>query len=214
MKSIALASLSLLLLVGASGSAAAAASTKTEDRPSRHRKHQADGGDFQLSLLSGVGFPRPFSLEAMMTVDRSVSLGIEYSFLPNTTISGIDLRYHAIAADMRVFPLRDGPFFFGMRAGRQHVSGATTVDAGSYGVYDASVTMDTWFVNPRVGLFWTWPWGLSVGMDAGVQIPFNRKQTNVLPDGVEMPEQVAKTTDFLGGRVLPTVTLLQLGLTF
>jgi hypothetical protein len=71
-------------------------------------------------------------------------------------------------------------------------------------------------VNPRVGFLWTWDWGLTVGIDAGAQIPVVASVTSTLPSQVAVNQTATamSVVSFLGKDVVPTVNLLRLGLLF
>ena len=49
-----------------------------------------------------------------------VGVGLEYSLLPQLSISGAELSFYAVNGDVRIFPFR-GAFFIGMAGGRQHL---------------------------------------------------------------------------------------------
>ncbi|MFI5302849.1 MAG: hypothetical protein ACHREM_32570 [Polyangiales bacterium] len=169
--------------------------------------------ELRTALLVRAGFPAPMSAEALVRMDHVVAIGVEYGLLPTTSVSGVDVRYHAIAGDARIFPL-GGAFYFGMRAGIQHVDASATVDAGAYGTVSGSMSADTYFINPRLGFLWTYSSGLAIGVDAGVQIPLNHNQASTVPKGVTPPAELSSAIQTLGNSVLPTVSLIQLGMMF
>jgi hypothetical protein len=168
--------------------------------------------EVRIGALGGVGFPRPVGVEAMLKIGRYFAVGAEYGTLPTMTVSGVNVHLHAFAADARVFPL-GGPFFLGARLGRQHASTDATITYLSRS-YSGSATTDTTFVNPRLGFLWTFDSGFSVGMDAGLQIPISHTSSTTAPSGFALPSGATATTDYLGTRILPTITLLQLGMLF
>ena len=184
-----------------------------------HRDHAArtSSSDAEapvhVGVLGAVAFPRPLGIEAMLSVDRAFSLGVEYSALPTTNVGGVDFGLRAIAADVRIFPLQSS-FFIGVRGGRQHLSASASVQDPTYGTLGGSLAIDTWFLAPRAGFLWSWSSGLTVGIDAGVQIPLSHTESTTLPDGVAVPSAIASSADFFGKRVVPTVTLLQAGMMF
>lgn len=157
-----------------------------------------------------MGFPRPLSVEAMARIHDTVGLGVEYSVLPSMTISGVQTTFWALAGDARWFPFRNG-LFIGLAAGYQHLSGRTTTPwTGPVGI-----GAETWFLNPRLGLLATTHWGLTVGVDAGVQIPLAATFIDDVPTAsspaVDEARDIAR---LFGKRVLPTVELLRLGFLF
>ena len=187
-------------------SAAELSDTKTETKSLRDRE-----APVHVGVLGGLGFPRPFAVEALLEIDRTVALGVEYSALPTTRIEGVDLSMHAVTGDVRIFPLPGGPFFFGARFGKQQLDGAASVTVAPYGTFDGSMAVQTWFIDPRIGLLWTFRSGITVGMNVGVQIPLSHVTTSSVPAGLTVPTQATAIADTLGAHVIPTVTLLQLG---
>lgn len=169
--------------------------------------------ELRSALLVRAGFPAPMSAEALVRMDHVVALGVEYGLLPTLSVSGVDVRYHAIAGDARIFPF-SGAFYIGMRAGRQHVDASTTVTVGSYGNFSGSMSADTYFVNPRIGFLWTYSSGICLGIDVGVQIPLNHNSETTVPKGITPPSELTSAIQTLGNSTLPTVSLLQLGMMF
>lgn len=159
-----------------------------------------------IGAMAGVGFPRPLSVEAIIVLGRFVAIGGEYSVLPPISVSVVHASMSAVAGDFRIFPFR-GAFFIGVKAGLQRLDGGTSTTVPGYGMVSESLLAETWFVNPRIGVMWTWRPGLAIGMEAGVQIPVSTK--------TQMPatasEEVLKLTT-LSSSVLPTVDLLRIGL--
>jgi hypothetical protein len=167
-----------------------------------------------FGVLGGVGFPRPLSVEGLIKIDGMVLLGAEYSALPDSTFATVHVSLWAVAADARFFPGR-GPFFVGLRAGRQHFTagGSLTISGvGSYsGSYSGSESADTTFLNPQLGFLWSLG-PLAFGIDAGVQIPLSTSTSVSMPGGVPMPQAVLDVSRIVGSDVLPTIDLLRLGI--
>lgn len=199
---VALATCCVLLLCSAVASADSDSGTEPE-----RREH------FRVGALASAGFPRPLSVEGMLKIERVLGLGAEYGMMPKMTFGGVDVHAWSVAGDARIFPFK-GAFFFGMRAGLQHVGAQSTLTIPTYGSVTESQNVDTWFVNPRMGLLWTFDFGLSVGLDAGVQIPLGSSTTSSLPAQVASLTGVPNVTDKLTKTPLPTVDLLQLGMLF
>lgn len=191
----------------------AADASTTDEPPMRDGVHGKKSDPVHVGAYAAAGFPSPLSIGAMLWFEKTLSVGAEYGFYPGSKIGSIDVTYRSFAGDMRFFPLQS-PFFFGVRVGRQHVAGSTTISVPPYGAGTATTEADTWYVNPRVGFLWTTSFGLTVGMDAGLRIPTSHTSRNNLPNGVEMPAAVTNVTDVLAAKTIPTVTLLQLGLQF
>ena len=168
-----------------------------------------------VGAIAGVGFPRPLAIEGVFRYRKTVLVGAEYSFMPKTSIASVDARMWGAAADVRVFPFQ-GAFFVGMRGGYQSISAEATISAANVGSYTESAEVSTWFVNPRLGFMWVWK-PLTLGIDAGVQIPITTTVTRSSLLAVAAPDvdaRVTTATDLLGRTVLPTVDLLRVGLVF
>ena len=175
----------------------------------------------KVGALLGVSFPRPLSVEGIVKLERTVALGLEYSTLPQVTVSNVQIGCWAIAGSARVFPFR-GPFFVGLRAGRQHLIADASVSAYGYTV-PVGLSVDTTFLNPQIGFLWTWSPGLTLGIDAGLQIPLSSQSSSSLQTTVptlaqpfvtsaqQTAENVAKAA---GQTTLPTLDLIRFGFLF
>lgn len=192
------------------GSDETGAQADTERQPNADSKKPAREDHFRIGVLGGVGFPRPLAIEGMFKIEKMIGLGIEYSVLPTFTAYGVETTFHALAADASFFPLR-GPFFLGVRVGRQHIGGVGTVVVNGLGA-SGSMTVDTTFVNPRIGFLWTLGPGLTIGMDAGVQIPVSSTVTNSIPVETTASRQATRIADTFGNSVIPTIDVLRLGI--
>lgn len=177
---------------------------RTEPREKRSRTDH-----FRIGVLGGLGFPRPLAIEGMVKIEKTLGLGLEYSALPTLSVSGVDTSFHALAADARIFPFQ-GPFFIGVRAGRQHLAGTGTVSANGLSA-QGSMSVDTTFVNPRIGFLWTFEPGISVGIDAGAQIPVSSNVSSSLPEGTVVSDEALRIARTFGTSVIPTVDLIRVG---
>jgi hypothetical protein len=194
------------------GEARAEAEAPGAETPSARADEVGDRDSrVHVGVLGGIGFPRPLALEGLIGVGHVLALGAEYSVLPTTTISGVETRFWALAADARVFPF-GGAFFLGARAGHQHLSGSTTVAIPSIGAASGALAVDTWFVNPRAGFLWMWHSGLALGIDAGVQVPIASNMSTTIPSGLSLDPRVTRVADALGKDLVPTIDLLRIGL--
>jgi hypothetical protein len=179
-------------------------------------KREAVKGDdgpldpIRLGAFTGVGFPRPISVEGFIKIEKIIGFGVEYSLMPDLTIGGINAQFNAIMGDIRVFPLENG-FFIGIGAGHQHLSAVSaTALPSQLGGGTPGVTVDTYILNPRIGYLSTWSWGMTLGIDVGLQIPLGATTTNTIPAGASPdPSGIANV---FGKTVLPTVDLLRIGL--
>ena len=200
------------------------AAAPTRDRAGSEASARADpraAEHVKLGALLGIGFPRPLSVEGIVKLERAVALGVEYSTLPQVTVSNVQIGCWAVAGSARVFPFR-GPFFVGLRAGRQHLMADASVSAYGYTV-PVGLSVDTTFLNPQIGFLWTWSPGLTLGIDAGLQIPLSSQSSSSLQTAVptlaqpfvasaqQTAENVAKAA---GQTTLPTLDLVRVGFLF
>jgi len=163
----------------------------------------------RIGAIGGVGFPQPLAIEGIVVLSGVVALGVEYGALPSTTISGVEASLWSLSGDARVFPFR-GAFFIGLRAGHQHVAASTRIVLGSIISIPEALTIDSWFVNPRLGFLWTSRLGLAFGVDAGVEIPMSTGISSTLPLALLPPAQ--DTVNAIANAVVPTVDILRIGL--
>lgn len=200
---------------------AAAPATQPEarrDAPKAPRVQPDDDEDHshvRFGPIVGVGFPRPLALEGFVKIERLIGIGLEYSFLPSMNIAGVDTRFSALAGDLRVFPFR-GAFYIGLRGGHQALAASTTVSVAGVGSISQAASAETWFVNPRAGFLWTFKSGLSLGVEAGVQLPINPSFNSSLPNALvpEANATLASVANTLGNGTTPTVDLLRVGFLF
>lgn len=191
--------------------------TKRRPRPARvarsadHATGDTRMDELRVGAVAGVGFPRPLAVEALLRLGDFVAVGAEYGFLPQTSIAGVDTRLWSLAADGRVFPFR-GPFFIGVLAGRQHVGASATLTVQNVGSATEQLTLDSWFVNPRIGLLWTSRTGFTFGIDAGVQIPIGTSISSTVP--LPLYAAAEQRVNAIGGSALPTIDLLRIGWLF
>jgi hypothetical protein len=167
----------------------------------------------RFGAVAGLGFPRPLSIEALIKLDDYVAVGGEYGVLPSITVDGVETTLSSFAADGRIFPFRNA-FYVGLRAGRQHVGAETGVSVESLGALNETLALDSWFLNPRIGVLWTAASGLTVGAEIGIQIPLSSDITSSLPLAYAPEAEAERAVNTFGKSVLPTINLLQLDFLF
>jgi len=190
----------------------AARPSTAEDRPAPADHANDDDAIHKLRVgaIAGVGFPRPLAIEPMVVLGGWVAVGGEYGVMPAMTIYGVDASLWSLAGDVRVFPFH-GNFFVGLKVGHQHIEASTTVTVAPYGAAPEQLALDSFYVNPRIGFLWTNKAGLTLGVEAGVQVPLTASIDSSLPLSLAA-SSVQNTVQALGGAVLPTVDLLRIGL--
>ncbi|HVH42227.1 MAG TPA: hypothetical protein VM925_07775 [Labilithrix sp.] len=195
-------------------------SHKTGERAAGEKREQRKPEHLRIGPLVGVGFPRPLAVEGFAKFERLVGVGVEYSFLPRVNLMNVDTSFKALAADLRIFPFK-GAFFIGARMGRQWLDAKTTLSAGQLGSFQESMSASTWFVNPRLGFLYTFDSGITVGIDAGVQLPISPsyKRSGAATDagvasGSDVDQTLVLVSNALGNSTTPTLDLLRLGFLF
>lgn len=186
----------------------------------RERREPAAVEHFRIGPLLGLGFPRPLALEGFAKFERLVGVGFEYSLLPRTSVMDVEAGFNALALDLRMFPFR-GAFFIGARTGRQWLDAHATLPAGRLGSITESMEASTWFVNPRAGLLYTFRNGITLGIDAGVQLPISPSYARSGPataaglaQQLEIDGTLVAVANALGNRTTPTIDLFRLGFLF
>lgn len=183
-----------------------AAGAKQEDDGAAQEGRRA----LRIGAIGGVGFPHPLAVEPMIELGEMVAIGVEYAVLPTLNIDNVQTSLWSLSGDARFLPFRRIPFFLGLRTGRQHVHGDTTLAVAGYGSRTETLDLDSWFLNPRLGFLWTSRDGFTIGVDAGVQIPLSWSTKSSLP--LTLAPSAQQTADTLGSSWLPTVDLLRIGL--
>jgi hypothetical protein len=194
---------------------------------------RSSASSLRAGVLAGVGFPRPLAAEGVLLLGDRFLVGAEYGALPamtvdagstnvgtvplpiqgqptsQVTMNGVRVSLWSVAAEGRWFPFA-GAFYLGLRVGRQHVEGTTTLLAPNYGSMPETIDLDAWFLNPRAGFLWV-PrgTGFAFGMEAGVQLPVDPRVSSTMP--LSLFPSLQRTTGQIGGSVLPTVDLIRLG---
>lgn len=194
------------------------------DRPANPEQERSNKrtDHLRVGAIVSAGFPRPLAIEGIVKVERLLAFGLEYSTQPRVSVSDVSFVSWAVTGSARVFPLR-GPFFLGLRAGRQHVNAEAAVSGYGYTV-PIALGVDTTFINPQVGFLWTWEPGITIGIDAGLQIPLSSSTSSTLGSST-MPtaaqaviSPIQRTLENVAGTVgqtmLPTVDLLKIGMLF
>ena len=193
-----------------SGSARPDASVrKVAKRPAATPDRVAEApAPVRVGVLGGIGFPRPLAIDGLVIVRGWVAVGAEYGALPPITVADVRTSLWSLAADARVFPF-GGPFFAGVRLGHQHVEASATIGVPRIGPTTEALTLDSWFVNPRIGILWASHAGIAFGTEAGVQFPIGPSLSSSVPLSLVPTAQSA--ADSLGSSPIPTVDVFRVG---
>jgi hypothetical protein len=204
-----IASLTVAHGARAAGENAQPAASKDVPCADRADRAAAKPAPVRVGILGGVGFPRPIAVDGLVIFEERVAVGAEYGALPSMTIADVKTSLWAFSADARFFPIQGAPLFVGLRAGRQHVDASTTITIPRFGSFAEALALDSWFVNPRVGLLWASHAGIALGTEAGLQIPIAPSVSSTLP--LTLVPGAQHTAESLGSSVLPTIDVIRLG---
>ena len=190
----------------------------------------ADPGGVRIGLLLGlITIPRPVQAELTAKIGRYLSLGGQYSTLPDITPPGFDagLKLNAYQGVARIFPF-GGTFYIGSGFGYQQFRasmGATDTSTGYR--TEVSCDMSGMIVSPQLGWLVVWKSGFALGLNIGVQIPIPKDPiVKATVNGVEIPESAsdADTNDMrnsvrsiaklVSKYPIPNIDLLKIGFFF
>jgi hypothetical protein len=160
-------------------------------------------------LLGVVNTPRPVGAEVMVRLHDLVAVGAGYSALPKglgdaiLSIAGVSdasIEASGFDGEVRLFPFR-GSFFVGSALGVQSLTASAT-RAGT----TVSVDMTTLYATPRLGWLGVWSSGLSLGFDAGVQLPLSTDVSAASNNG-DAARRAAQAASAVGNTPLPSISL-------
>jgi hypothetical protein len=214
-KKIAVASALVLL----APSAHAEDEAPRKDRRPAEARERVKEDRVRIGPLLGIGFPRPLQIEGLVKIGGLVGLGLEYGFLPNVSISGVEASFKGVAGDFRFFPFKNA-LFIGARIGRQWLDGSGTLTIAGAS-YTEAMAAAAWFVNPRIGFLHTFGGGMTIGIDAGIQLPIGATYERSGPataaglaQNTDVDRSLRAIASTLGNGVTPTVDLMRIGFLF
>jgi hypothetical protein len=204
MRRAAWAAIGVLLAAGASP-----AQLQEQQQPPAEAPPQ-ERSPVRVGLLLGVvNTPRPVGAEVLVRLHELVAVGAGYSALPKglgdaiLSIAGISdasVEASGFDAEVRLFPFR-GSFFLGSALGRQSL----TASATRFGT-TVSVDMITLYATPRLGWLAVWSSGLSLGFDAGLQLPLYTDVSAASANG-DAARRAAQAASAVGSTPLPSISL-------
>jgi hypothetical protein len=181
-----------------------------QSRDGTTETHRAGWGIFgpvRIGAMAGVALPRPVSFTALAVIANTVAIGAEYSFAPTFSVQGIEIHASAVSGEARWY-VGGTPVFLGASAGVQTLTASGMVQ-GFAGQGSSSKV----FITPRFGLHHTFPIGLSIGADVGVEIPVSTTLA-VNPSFAEPLVAANDYVDLLTRRVLPELHIARIGWLF
>ncbi|HEY8076952.1 MAG TPA: hypothetical protein VIF62_22650 [Labilithrix sp.] len=167
---------SVLAAVAASCVMWSAVSRADDPKPGEgSRDHVASDRAVRFGPAVSAGLPDGARVDLRMRWRRLITIGAGGAWLPQTSVPGASASIERIAAEgyLRVHPFR-GRFFLGVAGGWTRIEGQTTSQASTHGsaldVEGKGRASDA-YVAPHLGVVWSFPLGITAGMDVGVQIP-------------------------------------------
>lgn len=176
----------------------------------------SEAADFHIGPLVGVGAPSPISGQLAIKYKRFLGANLELGFLPEVGVPGIDnthIHQEMFDAGLRVYPF-GGAFFLGCGIGAQSITVITQQSQQGF-TGNATASVNTTFVSPRLGWLYRFDFGLAIGADFAVQIPVGGS-TAISVDNVNIspPKEVTDITDKVKTTPIPMFHLLELGYMF
>jgi hypothetical protein len=178
-------------------------------------------GTFRLGPTVGVGAPDGARLGVFAKWRGIVAAGAAFSLLPETRVPGIDASVARVSGEAfaRVHPFR-GAFFLGVAGGYAETKGTLTEERTAFRQVqrvEAHAYANAVYVAPHLGFQWMLPMGMTIGIDAGVEIPVATTSATfeAAKYGLVVPTEgkgsVADATRFVASMPIPVIHLLELG---
>jgi hypothetical protein len=200
------------------------------------KEDETDGvfGPFRIGGLVGVGLPSVLSFGGAIKLTRYFGAGLNIGLIPTIRISlygEAELSYQEYDIYGRIFPF-GGMFFVGAGVGYATIAGSlrSTYDVSASLppgstfpkelFVESEASVRTLVLTPQIGLQHTFGSGLTLGIDAGAQIPLAPSEIEFetrLPPGIPPAvidqyvepnnQKVRDTLDTIGRAIVPTLNL-------
>jgi hypothetical protein len=178
-------------------------------------------GPVRLVPTIGAGAPDGMRFGVFAKWKGLLAVGGAFSMLPETRLPGIgaDVVRASGEAFARVYPFR-GAFFVGVAGGYAQTKGTMSdqrMEGGEMQHLEVRARANALYVAPHLGFQWMLPMGMTVGFDAGVELPIasNQSKFDASKDGlgvaVEGKGIAADATRWLATMPVPVIHLLELG---
>lgn len=202
-----------------------AAHADPAERPSEEKVsvYRREGllGPVRIGPTIGFGAPDGVRFGLFAKWRGLLSAGGAFSILPDLTVPGLDAQLIRASGEafVRVHPFR-GAFFLGLAGGYVQTKGTLAQERTAFRQVQRVEThayASAAYVAPHLGFQWQTAFGMTLGCDAGVEIPIGgdaptfdaAKYGLVLP--IEGKGAVADAMTYVTTRPVPVVHLLEVG---
>ena len=210
--------------------APAAPSRTEQDKPQSKNEgsvYTRDGllGPVRVGPSVGAGAPDGMRFSLFATYKGLITGGAAVSVVPTIALGTDDAKVgrRTTEAFVRVHPFR-GAFFLGVAGGVATTNGSASglavanVEASRV---DLTAKTSVGFVAPHLGARWMLPFGMTAGLDVGVEIPVSPGTPELTAsnngqnvDKVPGKAKVESALRFASHTVIPTLHLIELGYAF
>lgn len=211
------------LATSTAGAAAPGPTGADARRPATSSVYTEEGvlGPVRLVPAIGVGAPDGMRFGVFAKWKGVLAAGGAFSMLPDTKLPGVDADVRRVSGELfaRVHPFQ-GAFFLGVAGGYAQTKGTVAEQRMAFRQVQSVETRgyaSALYVAPHLGFQWMLPMGMTVGFDAGVEIPVATREPTfdaakyglVVP--IEGTGTAADATHWVATMPVPVLHLLELG---
>lgn len=178
-------------------------------------------GSVRLGPTIGFGAPDGVRFGVLAKWQGLLAAGGAFSVLPEMTVPGSDAKVVRASGEIfaRVHPFH-GAFFVGLAGGYAQTKGTMAEERMAFRQVQNVEThayASAFFIAPHAGFQWMIRPGVTVGCDAGLEIPISasRPSFDAAKYGLVMPVEgkgsAADTTNAIATSPIPVVRLIELG---
>jgi hypothetical protein len=193
------------------------------DESAGESRYTAPGvlGGLRAGPVLSLGAPDGLRADLALRYRGVVSMGAGLGTLPSFPVPGMNAKVTRIGGDawVRWHPMR-GAFFVGAGAGYTQLRGTMQMPVRAFRVTStaqADAYAGDFYVCPQLGLQWVLPHGITLGFDAGVELPIATREPTYAASqyGLVVPVNgtgsVATAMHYASKSAVPYVHLLNVG---
>lgn len=178
-------------------------------------------GSLRLGPTIGIGAPDGVRFGVLAKWRGLLAAGGAFSVLPEMTVPGSDAAVLRASGEIfaRIHPFH-GAFFVGLAGGYAQTKGTMAEERMAFRQVQKVEThayASAFFIAPHAGFQWMIRPGMTIGCDAGLEIPVgtSRPTFDAAKYGLVMPIEgkgsAADTTNAIATSPIPVVRLIELG---